>query len=231
MSCPKTRHLMTEYFDDRLPSVARTEIERHLEVCEHCAAELEELSALKDTLEGWEEQRVPHWDRGTTVFRNAHGKVSGIGGGWTWQWLPTAATFVMFVLLAFNVSISSNDSGFTVAFGEVGELFEQAQLEQQLANFASMQQQQQEQDLQLFMAQMAERLDNNYLRLMQAVMEQARELTAENFEQIYTYFEQQRQLDMETVQVSYEQLLDSDFETLRSMEQLANYVQFQGQLR
>jgi len=67
--------------------------------------------------------------------------------------------------------------------------------------------------------------------LMQAVMEQARELNADNFEQIYTYFEQQRQLDMETVQVSYQQLLDSDFETLRTMEQLANYVQFQGEPR
>jgi len=231
MSCPKTRHLLTEYFDDSLSSVARAEVERHLEGCEHCAAELTELLAVQDSLQGWQQQRVPHWDRGTSLFRNAHQKSSGtgigVGSGRIWQWLPTAASFAMFALLLFNVSITSSGNGFTVTFGNAVDSMEQQQLEQQLASFAAAQQQQQEQDLQLFMAQLAERLDSNNLRLMQAVMDQTRELSAQNFEQVYTYFEQQRQLDMETVQVSYQQLLDSDFETLRTMEQLANYVQFQ----
>ena len=231
MSCPKTRHVLREYFDGSLSSVARAEIERHLQECEHCAGELTDLLAVQDTLEVWQEQRVPHWDRGTALFRSAHRKDLDSRSGRLWQWIPTAASLAMFALLVFNVSISSNSNGFVVTFGGSGTTLEQDQLEQQLASFAVSQQQQQEQDLQLFMARMAERLDSNNLRLMQAVVEQARELSAENFEQIYTYFEQQRQLDMETVQVSYQQLLDSDFETLRTMEQLANYVQFQGELR
>ena len=231
MSCPKTRHLLTEYFDDSLSSVARAEIERHLEGCEHCTAELTELLEVQDTLEHWQEQRVPHWDRATTLFRNAHRKVPDSGPRWMWQWVPTAASFAMFMLLVLNTSISSSGNGFAVSFGGSGALLGQEQLDRRFADFAAAQQQQQEQDLQLFMTGVAERLDSNNLRLMQAVMEQTRELSAENFEQIYTYFEQQRQLDMETVQVSYQQLLDSDFETLRTMEQLANYVQFQGQIR
>jgi hypothetical protein len=231
MSCPKTGHLLTEYFDDSLSPVARAEIERHLQGCEYCAHELEGLLAVQNTLHDWHDERVPHWDRGAAQFRSAHKQESAWSAGWAWRWLPTAASFVMFTLLAFNTSVSSNDSGFTVSFGSPGAVYDEARLEQQLVSFAAAQQQQQEQDLQLLMARVAERLDSNNLRLMQAVMEQARELTADNFEQIYTYFEQQRQLDMETVQVSYQQLMDSDFETLRTMEQLANYVQFRGELR
>jgi hypothetical protein len=231
MSCPKTGHLLTQYFDDSLSPVARAGVERHLHGCEHCASELEGLLAVQNTLHGWQDERVPHWDRGTALFRSAHRQESTVSAGWAWRWLPTAASFVMFTLLVFNTSITSNGGGFAVSFGNPGAAYDEARLEQQLMSFAASQQQQQEQDLQLLMARVAERLDSNNLRLMQAVMEQARELTADNFEQIYTYFEQQRQLDMETVQVSYQQLVDSDFETLRTMEQLANYVQFRGELR
>lgn len=231
MSCPKTRHLLTEYFDDSLSPFARTEIERHLEGCKYCANELTAMLAVQESLEGWQDQRVPHWDRGVALYRNTYRNRDVGGSSRVWQWFPTAASVAMFAVLVFNVSVSAGDSGVTVTFGNSGASSVQGRLEQQLASFAAMQQQQQEQDLQQFMAQVAERLDNNNLRLIQAVMEQTQELTADNFEQIYTYFEQQRQLDMETVQVSYQQLLDSDFETLRTMEQLANYVQFQGDPR
>lgn len=81
--------------------------------------------------------------------------------------------------------------------------------------------------MQLYMTRLDERQDSNNLRLMRTVLEQAREISAENFDQIYTYFDQQRQLDMETVQVSYQQLLDSDFETLRTIQQLASAAQYQ----
>lgn len=231
MPCSKTAHLLTEYFDDSLSLLARTEVERHLQECEYCASELEELLGVQNVLQSWRDERVPHWDRITAVFRSAHRLESDLPGSWVWRWLPTAVSFFMLILLVFNTSVSSNGNGFAVSFGSSGATIDEEQLEQRLLSFAAAQQQQQERDLQALMARVAERMDNNNLRLMQAVMEQARELNADNFEQIYTYFEQQRQLDMETVQVSYQQLLDSDFETLRTMEQLANYVQFQGEPR
>ena len=231
MSCPKTRHLLTEYFDDNLSAVTREQIERHIESCEYCRSELADLSSIQARLSEWEEQRAPHWDRGIAVFRQAHRQGPDTRRNRLWQWLPTGISFAMLVLLLLNTSVTSTANGFTVNFGVNDAGMTQVQLDRQLTGFAAQQQQQQEQNLQLFMATLAERLDSNNLRLMQAVMEQTRELTADNFEQIYTYFEQQRQLDMETVQVSYQQLLDSDFETLQTMEQLANYVQFQGELR
>jgi hypothetical protein len=148
-----------------------------------------------------------------------------------WQWLPTAASLAMLTLLLFNVTVSSDDNGITVAFGNQGGTADEVLLSERLAQFAQQQQQRQEVALQLFLTRIDERQDSNNLRLMQAVLEQTQQLATDNFEQMYSYFEQQRQLDMENVQVSYQQLLDSDFETLQTMEQLASFVQFQGEIR
>ena len=62
-------------------------------------------------------------------------------------------------------------------------------------------------------------------------MEQTQQTTAENFEQIYAYFEQQRLRDLQDMRASYQYLVDSDFETIRSLEQLASFVSYQGDLR
>jgi len=231
MSCPKTRHLLIEYFDDSLPPLAREEIEHHLAECRECASELDSVHAVQTRLDGWHEQRVPHWDRGIPLFKEEHGGPAARPGAWLWQWLPTAASLAMLVLLIFNVSVTRNGNGFTVAFGHRDGSMNESMLTEQLTQFAQQQQQRQEQALQLFLSRIDERQDSNNLRLMQAVLEHTQQLSSENFEQMYSYFEQQRQLDMENVQVGYQQLLDSDFETLRTMEQLASFVEFQGEIR
>ena len=231
MPCPKTQHLLTEYFADDLPAVTRSEIEKHLQACEECAEELKTLQDVQVSLSHWEEEKVPHWDRGTNLFRQEHGRSARRGRGWIWQWLPTAASFAMLCVLVFNVSLSSTENGFTVSFGGAEPGAEVSGLEQRLVQFTDSQRLEQEQTLQAFMARVDDRQDSNNLRLIQAVVEQAQQMNAENFDQMYSYFEQQRQLDMENVQVSYQQLADSDFETLRSMQQLANYVRFQGDVR
>ena len=46
--------------------------------------------------------------------------------------------------------------------------------------------------------------------------------------EVLAYFEAQRQQDMQLLQSSYQRLADSDFQTIRSVQQLANYVQYQG---
>ena len=69
MSCPKTQHLLKEYFSDELSLIAKNEIEAHVSSCEFCKAEFRELLEVRKTLEGWQHQRVPHWDRGGELFR------------------------------------------------------------------------------------------------------------------------------------------------------------------
>lgn len=232
MSCPKTEHLMTEYFADELPLRTREEINRHVQGCEDCRRELDLLLAARDQIGGWYEQRVPHWDRGITQFRRDHGvQVSGGRLGRWWQWLPTAVSFAMLALVAFNLTITSTANGFSVSFGGAAVSQDSIALEQRLAAFAGEQDQRQQAELQAFLARMDERQDSNNLRLMQAVLEQTNQLTGENFDRMYTYFEQQRQQDLQSVQAGYQQLADSDYQTLQNVQQLANLVRYQGDIR
>ena len=53
MSCPKTPHLLKEYFSDNLSVIAREEIEAHVASCDDCRGELIDLIHTRDVLEGW----------------------------------------------------------------------------------------------------------------------------------------------------------------------------------
>ena len=46
-------------------------------------------------------------------------------------------------------------------------------------------------------------------------------------EGIYALFEDQRLRDLEDMRIGYQQLMDSDYETLRSLRQLAQFVSYQ----
>jgi len=89
----------------------------------------------------------------------------------------------------------------------------------------------QDQAVQILLETLQQRQDVNNIRVMQTLVDYTEQLSAENFERIYAYFEQQRRLDLENVQNSYQQLVASDFETMRSMQQLANFVRDQGEAR
>ena len=73
-----------------------------------------------------------------------------------------------------------------------------------------------------------ERQDSSNIQLLQAVMEQTQQTTADSMDRIYTYFEEQRLQDMEALRASYQQLADSDYATIQSLQDLAQYVSFQG---
>jgi hypothetical protein len=62
-------------------------------------------------------------------------------------------------------------------------------------------------------------------------LQQFGESTAENLYQMVTWFEEQRELDLRRVEAGFQQILDRDYQTVSSMQQLARFVQFQGELR
>ncbi|PCJ23228.1 MAG: hypothetical protein COA96_12205 [SAR86 cluster bacterium] len=226
MSCPKTQHLLQEYFSDELAPVVRDELDKHLSECSHCSTELELLLMAQGNLQQWQEKQVPHWDRGLTLFRQEHKTISNASGFWSrWQWLPTAASFVMLCVLVFNFSIVTDDNGLTISFG--GSPTSSSSIQSQLAEF----QQLQNAEMQALVARIEDRADSNNVQLMQAVLEQTQRSTAESFDQIYSYFEQQRLLDLQDMRVGYEQLADSDYKTIRSLQQLVNFVGYQSDIR
>lgn len=224
MSCPKTQHLLQEYFSDDLAPLARDEMESHLASCAHCNAELESLLLAQSNLLRWQDQRVPHWDRGLELFRREHRSAANESGFWgRWQWLPTAASFAMLAVLLLNVSIVSTGQGLSISFGAGSN----QQVEAQLAVFQA----QQQAELDALVTRIEDRQDSNNVQLLQAVMEQTQQTTAENLDIIYAYFEQQRLQDLQDMRLGYQELVDSDYETIRSLEQLAQFVSFQGQIR
>ena len=226
MSCPKTHYLLQEYFSEGLSAVARNELDRHLADCAHCNAQLESVLLAQQDLQQWQEQRVPHWDRHLELFRQEHRIDRPVSRFWlSWQWLPTAASLAMLCVLLFNVNVVSNDSGFSISFA--GPSASGSNLNAQLADF----EQAQRLEMQQLVARVEGRQDSTSVQLLQAVMEQAQQSTADSFDQMYAYFEQQRLLDLQDMRAGYEQLVDSDYETIRSLQQLVNYVGYQSDIR
>ena len=226
MSCPKTHYLLQEYFSEGLSAVARNEFDRHLADCVHCNAQLESVLLAQQDLQQWQEQRVPHWDRHLELFRQEHRIDRPVSRFLlSWQWLPTAASLAMLCVLLLNVNVISNDSGFSISFA--GPSASGSNLNAQLADF----EQAQRLEMQQLVARVEGRQDSTSVQLLQAVMEQAQQSTADSFDQMYAYFEQQRLLDLQDMRAGYEQLVDSDYETIRSLQQLVNYVGYQSDIR
>lgn len=226
MSCPKTEYLLQEYFSEELSPLVRNELDRHLSDCADCNAELRSLLVAQESLQQWQEQKVPHWDRGLNLFRQEHRATKPVSKLWSvWHWLPTAISFAMLCVLVFNMSVVRNEDGFSISFA--GSASPGNNVPTQLAEF----QQRQREEMQQLVARIESRQDRNNVRLLQAVMEQTQQSTAESFDQIYAYFEQQRLLDLQDMRASYEQLVDSDYETIRSLQQLVNFVGYQADIR
>jgi len=76
------------------------------------------------------------------------------------------------------------------------------------------------------------RKEEESLRMIETVlgnvMRQYDDNNSRNLEQVIEYFDLQRQQDLQLLQSGYQQLADSDYETIRSVQQLASYVQYQG---
>ena len=220
MSCPKTTHLLQEYFSDSLSMHARKEFDKHLAQCEECRVELDNLKLTRRELLAWQDQRVPHWDRGLEIFKREHdvaSKSTGLFSGW--QWAPTAVSFAMLCLLLLDTSVSVNDSGFEIYFGGSSD---RAGIDQSLAGFKA----QQTEEIESLIRRFESRQASNNMQLLQAIMERTQQSTAESLDGIYVYFEEQRLQDLQDMHLGYQQLADSDYATLRSLQELAQYVSF-----
>ena len=131
----------------------------------------------------------------------------------------------MLAILLLNVNIVSSDSGVSISFG-VNES-DSVLLESRLFAF----EQQQEIAINELVQRIEDRQDRNNIELLQAVMDQTQQTTAENLDLIYAFFEQQRLQDLEDMRVGYQELVDSDYATIRSLQQIAQFVSYQGDIR
>ncbi len=224
MSCPRTDHLLQEFFSDDLAPLVRNELESHVAQCAHCKSEIEALLLAQESLNQWQDERVPHWDRGVELFRREHRSPREQPLVWRWwQWAPTGASFAMLMLMMFNVTVYSGEQGVSISFGGNGA----GEIERQLSSF----EEEQRDEMQALVERFEDRQDSNNVQLLQAVMDQTQQTTSENLERMYAYFEQQRLQDLQDMRVGYQELVDNDYETIRSLQQLAQFVSYQDDQR
>ena len=220
MQCPESVRYLSAYVLDELALSERDAFENHLADCAQCSSELASFDSVKSVLNSWDDEALPassaaHRER---IRRLAEPlPKQDKASRWPllnwWQWAPSAVSFAVLVLVFMDARFLVDEAGFSVSFGG-------------LKNDASVFQMVDREELQQVIARLEQRQDQNTIALMQAVLNQARESSEANFQQLFAFFEQQRLNDLEQVRASYEQLAESDFETLRSLQQLASYVSF-----
>ena len=142
------------------------------------------------------------------------------------QWGPVMASVLLVVAVVFNVEISQTNDGFTVAFGGASGNVTQEAINQQMREFQQRQMDVQRQEFQSYIARLESRQENNNIRLMQAVVEQTQQNTTQTVQQIYSYFDEQRQLDRRSMALDYQILADSDFQMERSLQSVLEFVNF-----
>ncbi|MDA8922167.1 hypothetical protein N9J30_07715 [Gammaproteobacteria bacterium] len=138
-----------------------------------------------------------------------------------WQWAPSAISFVLLAILLVDARFLATDDGFSLSFGGQDNANKTAGAEEMISR----------EEVQQLIIRLEQRQDQNTIALMQAVLSQTRESNEASFQQLFAFFEQQRLNDLEQVRASYDQLANSDFETLRSLQQLASYVSFNESVR
>ena len=157
------------------------------------------------------------------LFRREHQTpISGFSLWHRLQWAPTIACFVMMIVLLLNVNFVSSQEGFSVSFGSTSD--DSPAIEERLVAF----QEEQRLAMDTLAGRIEDRQSSNNIELLQTVLDQNQQTTAENLNRIYAFFEQQRLRDLEDMRVGYQDLVDNDYATIRSLQQLAQFVSFQS---
>ena len=224
MQCPESVRYISAYVLDELALSERDAFENHLADCAQCSAELASFDSVKSVLNSWDDEALPasaapHRERIRHLAEPLPKQDKA--SRWPllnwWQWAPSAVSFAVLVLVFMDARFLVDEAGFSVSFGGLKNDASVFQMVDQMVD---------REELQQVIARLEQRQDQNTIALMQAVLNQARESSEANFQQLFAFFEQQRLNDLEQVRASYEQLAESDFETLRSLQQLASYVSF-----
>lgn len=216
MSCHRTPEIVADHFDSLLSSPGRQAVQRHLASCPQCRAEIALLTPVQDKLLSWQPASVPEWVRGqgpaTQLQRHPlHKRRSSFSWRHAGRWLPLAASLVLAVAVLTQTRLDVSEQGWHLSFGDASVAAQQRQLEAYMEELAVIQQQQNQQ-------------------MLDAALQQFGDNTADTLVQLVDWFEQQRELDIQRVEAGFQQLLDRDFQTVSSMQQLASYVQYQGDL-
>jgi anti-sigma factor RsiW len=224
MSCHQTTDIIADYFDQQLSPQTRQTVQQHVAHCEDCRAEVALLAPAQKTLLAWQNESVPDWDR----FKG-QGQGHGNGpaahdhrqplrkrrAGPHWadvrRWIPLAASLVLSVAVLTQTRLDVSAQGWQLSFGGSAAEQQLAQLDVYLAKQARDQRQQNQQ-------------------MLETALQQFGDSTADSLYQLVDWFEQQRELDTQRMEAGFQQMLDRDYQTVNSVQQLASFVRYQNDL-
>ncbi len=148
MPCPRTEHLLREYFADEPDPLLGAEIERHVADCPDCAAQLRQLLGPVGRLRDWKEMPAPRWDRHLPLFQRER---AAAPGAWRLvrQWLPAAACMFMLGLMLLNTTVVFRDGAMEIGFGAPTLAAMEASLEANLEEFQRLRAEEREQFIEL----------------------------------------------------------------------------------
>lgn len=213
MNCHQTPEIVAEYFDQHLSPQARQVMHQHLNECPQCRAEVALLAPAQDRLLAWQHEPVPDWDRGHGLATHHHRKpLHQRRARPSWRdmgrWIPLAASLVLSVAVLTQTRLDVSEQGWQLSFGSSAAERQLQQLDAYLAAQAREQQQQNQQ-------------------MLKAALQQFGDSTTDSLVRLVDWFEQQRELDIERMEAGFQQLLDRDYQTVNSVQQLASFVQYQ----
>lgn len=216
MSCDQTPEIVAEYFDQYLSPQARQVVQQHLSECMECRAEVALLTPAQERLLSWQHESVPDWNRGYGLAAHHHRKPllkrqarpfwREIG-----RWIPLAASLVLSVAVLTQTRLDVSEQGWQLSFGSSAAERQLQHLDAYLIAQARAQQQQNQQ-------------------MLEAALQQFGDNTTDSLVQLVDWFEQQRELDIQRMEAGFQQLLDRDYQTVNSVQQLASFVQYQHDL-
>jgi len=215
MTCERSSEIVIGLFDAHIGKSKRAEFEQHMQGCTYCQAQVDDARLVQARLASWQDEPVPSWRRSAMVSSKPEA-VDWRQRFAFWQWAPLACSILLALGVILNVEIRSTDEGFVVAFGQSAGVSREEMQEQLAALETGFESRKEEESL-----RMIETVLGN-------VMRQYDDNNSRNLEQVIEYFDLQRQQDLQLLQSGYQQLADSDYETIRSVQQLASYVQYQG---
>lgn len=215
MPCPRTDSFLYQYFTADSATRAKLLKEPHFSQCNYCSEQLSEMLATESNLSAWEDVQVPSWNS-KDILNNGKSRFPNF---WV-QWVPTAACLAMLCVVALNLQITDFGNGVNISFGkqdlEVESLIREVRRIQEL----------QLAELNAALTEVEVIQTKNNSRLLQSVLEQTQLNSTQNFDRVVRLFDAQRIQDLQDMRQGYQQLVDSDYQTLRSLQQLASFVSF-----
>ncbi len=134
-SCEQCKDKLFDLVGSELPALEQQLVDKHLQHCEQCSADLTAIWDLQSKASQWHNERVPRWNRQRFFFEPSPWPLR-------MQWAASFASIMVLILVMMEARISTVD-GLTLDFADNESTFiSREELSLELASFQNQQQSQ-----------------------------------------------------------------------------------------